>query len=136
MSSSICPACGIASQALAEQKAAEKYNLEATRSMEEVKISTIIRSARSALGASQSDLAVELDVSQSSIARLETGNGTIPANILLRAINLFSSYGIDITGILENDPQIKFSESFFVAQCKHGPGFQLPRDPALNGVST
>ncbi len=81
--------------------------------LEEAKISVIIRSARSALGASQGDLAMELDVSQSSIARLERGTGTIPANVLLRAIRFFSGYGVDIAGILESDPQIKFSESFF-----------------------
>ncbi len=81
--------------------------------MEEAKVSVIIRSARSALGASQGDLAMELDVSQSSIARLERGVGTIPATVLLRAIRYFSGCGIDIIGILEDDPQIKFSESFF-----------------------
>jgi|TARA_R100001440_G_scaffold26107_2_gene42446 transcriptional regulator with XRE-family HTH domain len=81
--------------------------------LEELKISIIIRSARSALGISQGDLALELNASQSAIARLERGTGTISANVLLRAIRFFSSYGIDINGILEDDPQIKFSERFF-----------------------
>ncbi|MEP5374318.1 MAG: helix-turn-helix transcriptional regulator [Hyphomicrobiales bacterium] len=81
--------------------------------VEELKISIIIRSARSALGISQNELAVELDASQSAIARLERGTGTISANVLLRAIRFFASYGIDINGILENDPHIQFSERFF-----------------------
>ena len=81
--------------------------------LDEVKISIIMRSARSALGASQGDLAMEFEVSQSTIARLERGTGTISANVLIRAIRFFSGYGIDISGILESDPQIKFEERFF-----------------------
>lgn len=85
---------------------------DATR-LEQAKISVFLRSARSALGTSQTDLAMELDISQSAIARLERGTGTIPANVLLRAIRYFAIQGIDISGLLESDPQINFSEKFF-----------------------
>jgi transcriptional regulator with XRE-family HTH domain len=81
--------------------------------LEEVKISVILRAARAALGISQTDLANELEVSQSTIARCERGVGPLPSRALLRAMRFFSAYGIDISGVLEDEPSLCFSENFF-----------------------
>ena len=81
--------------------------------VEEVKISVLLRAARAALGISQAELADELGVSQSTIARCERGIGPLPSRALLRSINYFSSYGIDLSGILDEDPTLSFASSFF-----------------------
>jgi transcriptional regulator with XRE-family HTH domain len=83
--------------------------------LDEAKITVILRAARSALGIGQADLAEHLGVSQSTIARCERGAGTIPANVLLRAIRFFGQHGIDITGLLEEVPTISFDEAVFKA---------------------
>lgn len=80
---------------------------------DEMKISIVLRAARSGLGLSQADLALELGVSQSMITRCERGTGSIPANVLLRAISFFRSYDIDIAGVLEDNPTIVFSSRMF-----------------------
>jgi len=82
--------------------------------VEALKISIVLRAARTALGISQADLAAGLGVSQSTIARCERGAGTIPANTMLKAISFFKSHHVDISGILEKNPVIRFEEALFV----------------------
>ena len=78
-----------------------------------MKVTVILRSARAALGISQAELALQLGVSQSAIARCERGTGTIAANTMLRAVKFFGEQGIDITGILEESPALIFGEELF-----------------------
>jgi Predicted transcriptional regulator len=80
---------------------------------DEMKISIVLRAARSGLGISQADLALELGVSQSTITRCERGIGSFPANILLRAISFFRAHGIDIAGVLEGNPTVVFRSQMF-----------------------
>ena len=82
--------------------------------LDAIKISVFLRAARTAVGLTQVDLALQLGISQSAIARCERGAGTIPANVLLRAIRIFSGYGVDISSILERSPSMKIDESFFI----------------------
>lgn len=82
--------------------------------LDAIKISVFLRAARTAVGLTQVDLALQLGISQSAIARCERGSGTIPANVLLRAIRIFSGYGVDISSILERSPSMKIDESFFI----------------------
>ena len=80
---------------------------------DEMKISIVLRAARCGLGISQVDFAKELQVSQSTITRLERGAGSIAANVLLRAISFFRSHGIDISGVLEENSTIVFDARMF-----------------------
>jgi transcriptional regulator with XRE-family HTH domain len=80
---------------------------------DDIKISIVLRAARSGLGISQADLAAELGVSQSTITRCERGAGSFPANILLRAISFFRSHDIDIAGVLEDNPTVVFRSQMF-----------------------
>ena len=83
------------------------------RRFEEIKVAVVLRAARTGLGLSQAELARELDVSQSAITRFERGTGTVPSNVLFRAIAFFKDQGIDISGIFEKDPVISFREDVF-----------------------
>jgi transcriptional regulator with XRE-family HTH domain len=76
---------------------------------DEMKISIVLRAARSGLGISQADLAAELGVSQSTITRCERG----AANILLRAISFFRTHDVDIAGVLEENPTVVFRSQMF-----------------------
>jgi len=87
---------------------------EKSSRLEEMKVTVVLRAARAALGISQAELALQLGVSQSAIARCERGTGTIPANTMLRAVKFFSDQGIDITGILEENPALILGEELFV----------------------
>ncbi|ARU01689.1 helix-turn-helix domain-containing protein [Yoonia vestfoldensis] len=99
---------------------------------DEMKISIVLRAARSGLGISQADLAAELDVSQSTITRCERGTGSFPANVLLRAISFFRAHDIDIAGILENNPTIVFNSRMF--ETLHDKESTRQRDLAASAI--
>ena len=88
---------------------------EKSTHLDEIKISVLLRAARSALGLSQTELAEALGTSQSAIARCERGAGSLTANVLLRAIRYFKTYGVDISGVLETNPSIEISEDLFLS---------------------
>jgi len=58
----------------------------------------LVRGIRSVLGISQGDLAAELDITRSSLVKIESGNRKWASqkNILGNALTLFSKHGIDL----------------------------------------
>jgi transcriptional regulator with XRE-family HTH domain len=61
-----------------------------------IKIAVALRSARSALGISQQELADLLDVSKITVARVETLEAPLKASIYLRAIKLLAESGVEL----------------------------------------
>ena len=64
-----------------------------------IKIAVALRSARSALGISQQELADLLDVSKITVARVETLEAPLKASIYLRAIKLLAERGVEIDAL-------------------------------------
>jgi transcriptional regulator with XRE-family HTH domain len=64
-----------------------------------IKIAVALRSARSALGISQQELADLLDVSKITVARVETLEAPLKASIYLRAIKLLAERGVDVDAL-------------------------------------
>jgi transcriptional regulator with XRE-family HTH domain len=64
-----------------------------------IKIAVALRSARSALGISQQELADLLDVSKITVARVETLEAPLKASIYLRAIKLLAERGVEVDAL-------------------------------------
>lgn len=80
---------------------------------DQIKVAVILRAVRSGLGLPQRALAHYLGVSQSMIARCERGNGSIPADALMKAVAFFKEEGVDIEGLFSKEPTIMFHEKLF-----------------------
>jgi len=74
-----------------------------------LRIAIALRTARSALGLSQDDLATKLGVAKSTIARVETLEHSIKGNTLLEAVNIMKLLGVDMN-ISPNEIVIKIGE--------------------------
>ena len=65
-------------------------------SAENIKIAVALRMSRAALGISQFELAEILGVSKVTLARVETLESPLKADVYMRAINVLKELGVDV----------------------------------------
>lgn len=63
---------------------------------ESIALVVAIRMARAAMGISQAELAAMLEISKVTLARIETLESPLKADVYMRAIQVFRSQGVDV----------------------------------------
>ena len=71
-------------------------------SEENIKIAVFFRAARAALGWTQVELAKELDVAKTIIARIETLETSAKGDLVAKALRIFKNYGIVLDPFFED----------------------------------
>ena len=85
---------------------------ELLRSVEPTfKISVALRVARAAMGWSQDEMARELGMAKTTLARAETAEGNLSAVQLSQILTLYAANGIDIQFMVGNDLTLKINDS-------------------------
>lgn len=75
--------------------------------LDKIKLVVALRSARAAVGWSQEELAQELGIAKTTIARMETFEGGLRAEQLSQMLRLYKSVGVAIDFMLGDDVVIR-----------------------------
>ncbi|MBU6993424.1 helix-turn-helix transcriptional regulator [Ferrovum myxofaciens] len=76
---------------------------------ENVKVAVAMRTARAALGINQQELADDLGVAKSTIARIETMEMQPKVDLYLKALKYFKEAGIDVDSIYSDNITVNIS---------------------------
>lgn len=79
--------------------------------LDKIKIAVALRMARAAVGWSQEEVAQKLGMAKTSIARIETGEASMPAEKYFAFQRLYQSIGVDFNLIGLNHVTVSVSEA-------------------------
>lgn len=78
--------------------------------LDQIKLVIALRTARAAVGWSQDELATQLGIAKTTIARMETFEGGLRAEQLTAIVRLYKSAGVDIDFMFEDEVKVRVSK--------------------------
>lgn len=75
--------------------------------LDKIKLAVALRTARAAVGLSQEELAGQLGIAKTTIARTETLEGGLRADQLAAIIRLYKALGVELEFMLENEVVVR-----------------------------
>ena len=79
------------------------------QALDSIKLAVALRMARTAVGWSQEELASNLGMSKTTIARMETMEGGLRADQLSAILRLYKSVGVELEFMLSDEVTVKIS---------------------------
>jgi transcriptional regulator with XRE-family HTH domain len=77
---------------------------------DQIKIVLALRMARAAVGWSQEELASQLGMAKTTIARMETLEGNLSATQLAQLVNLYASAGVDLEFMVGDEVRVRVNQ--------------------------
>ncbi len=75
--------------------------------LDKIKLVVALRMARAAVGWSQEELATQLGIAKTTIARMETQDGGLSAEQLTQVLKLYKTQGVELDFMYEDDVKCK-----------------------------
>lgn len=75
--------------------------------LDKVKLAVALRTARAAVGLSQEELATDLGMAKTTIARMETLEGGLRAEQLAAIVRLYKTHGVELEFMLSNEVVVR-----------------------------